>query len=450
MKEMKDKGDIKRFKSEIPRILTVDEFWKIIKNSYRKSKGDPSAQMDLLIADLKTRSIDEIYMFRDYFSHFTYMLAKDSLLYSLVEEFQVYISDDVWEYRRGHIVALGKKAYELALYDTYKFIHILKTGVYGDPKKIRHEFWGVPYNAFHEKTGLELDYMYAFASDGLDLEIKKIFKDLEKEHINRTIFEVNEYIVLKLEEGYTNLYVKGELFNQCKFLLFTIPVDEVRTYDEINSIDEAADILDRSMESFRYAYEISPEEEFWGHCSNLQVWAENRYDTRLLHSNLAFPLLKALADAGDPQARRAFKEEIAKRLESMYEPVVEFLIDGGYLRYLNKEELESIGISEIYKNYNKQKELSTLMLDSQRYLEANQLDDVVDVCNRILSIDPNNFNGLHTLGRGLNKKIGNILVFLLFHHSSSSSSSSPKSSSQSSSSIKTFTSLSFVFMRGHC
>lgn len=35
-------------------------------------------------------------------------------------------------------------------------------------------------------------------------------------------FKVNEYITLKLEGGKTNIYVKGQLFNQCKFYcLFT-------------------------------------------------------------------------------------------------------------------------------------------------------------------------------------------------------------------------------------
>lgn len=59
---------------------------------------------------------------------------------------------------------------------------------------------------------------------------------------------------------------------QCKFLLLNIPVEKINFLDEI---------------------------EFWGHCSNLQVWAENNYDTRLLHRNLSSPLLKQLSDLGD-------------------------------------------------------------------------------------------------------------------------------------------------------
>ncbi len=33
----------------------------------------------------------------------------------------------------------------------------------------------------------------------------------------------------------------------------------------------------------KYKYEISEEEEFRGHCSNLQAWYENDYDTRLFY-----------------------------------------------------------------------------------------------------------------------------------------------------------------------
>jgi len=140
--------------------------------------------------------------------------------------------------------------------------------------------------------------------------------------------------------------VRGRLFNQCKYLLLDIPTSRVREYDNIGSIDEAADQLDRSLEgnhnSYSYFRRITPETEFWGHCSNMQAWAENGYDTRLLHRNLAFPLLKTLVDAGDPQAKRVFKEQIALRIVSGYPSVVEFLSQQGYLKYLTKNELQTV------------------------------------------------------------------------------------------------------------
>ena len=161
-------------------------------------------------------------------------------------------------------------------------------------------------------------------------------------------FEVNEFLTVHLEEPIdpratryqTVIYIGGRYFRQCKFLLLDIPVDKVSSFDEIDSIDEAAERLDKSQESIEgYEPNIPPEVEFWGHCSNLQVWYENDYDTRLLHSNLAFPLLKQLTEAGDLLARQVFKQEIAKRLDSRFLPTLTFLKQEGYFKYLSREEL---------------------------------------------------------------------------------------------------------------
>ena len=157
------------------------------------------------------------------------------------------------------------------------------------------------------------------------------------------VFKINRYLELMLEYGKTNIYVGGRLFRQCKYLMLNIPSDNIREYNNIESIDEAAEKLDSSMErAGRHKYNISPETEFWGHCSNIQAWYENDYDTRILHRNLAFPLLNALVKVGDPLAKKVFKEEIARRLESGYPSVVMYLINQGYLKYLNQEELDSI------------------------------------------------------------------------------------------------------------
>jgi len=99
-------------------------------------------------------------------------------------------------------------------------------------------------------------------------------------------FQVTDFITLKLEhieseDQYddnweTVIYIKDKRFNQCSFLLINIPVDEIKSIDEIESIDEAAERLgvDAEGPDGMYRYKISPEVEFWGHCSNLQVWAE--------------------------------------------------------------------------------------------------------------------------------------------------------------------------------
>ena len=155
-------------------------------------------------------------------------------------------------------------------------------------------------------------------------------------------FKVNDYITLKLIGGYTDLFVNGELFIQCKSLMLSIPIDKTSDYDEVLSIEEAAELSNRLMEGRdREITGISPETEFWAHCSNLQAWDEHNYDTRLLHSNIAFPLLRKLTEVGDQGAKGVFREEIAKRLESGYWPVIKFLVEGEFTDFLSREEFYS-------------------------------------------------------------------------------------------------------------
>ena len=157
------------------------------------------------------------------------------------------------------------------------------------------------------------------------------------------IFVINDYITVKLEDDFTNIYVNGELFIQSKYLLLNIPAIQVKKFDKVESIDVAADVLAwTDAEQAGIGYTIEPESEFWGHCSNLQVWYEHGYDTRLLHSSLAFPLLKKLEEVGDPLARKIFQEEILSRFESGYPTVIAYLVETKLLRYLNREQVKYI------------------------------------------------------------------------------------------------------------
>jgi len=156
-------------------------------------------------------------------------------------------------------------------------------------------------------------------------------------------FKVNEFITLKLENKKSNIYIKGELFQQCKFLLINIPLEEMNSLNKLDSVDDAAELLDSSLEEIEgYHYDIPPESEFWAHCSNLQVWYENDYNTRLLHSNLAFSLLQRLYEIGDPLAKKKYKEEIAKRFIYGNKKIQFFLIEQGYLDILSLEEFLSL------------------------------------------------------------------------------------------------------------
>ncbi len=154
-------------------------------------------------------------------------------------------------------------------------------------------------------------------------------------------FRVNKFVALKLEEGKTVLYVDDKLFTQCKYLLLRLPIEHINDLNDINSIDEASEKLSHILEPYddlESVDKIDPKTEFWGHCSNLQAWYENDYDTRLLHSNLSFPLLKKLTEVGDPLARKVFKEEILLRLESGHPEVISFLIIEKYIDCLERED----------------------------------------------------------------------------------------------------------------
>lgn len=172
-------------------------------------------------------------------------------------------------------------------------------------------------------------------------------------------FKVSELITLKLEGDTTIIYVDGMEFRQCKYLLLNIPVEKISSFDEVDSVDEAAERLDHSEEPRKNTVkEIPPEVEFWGHCSNLQAWVENNYDTRIIHSNLAFPLLRALLVRGDPIAERVINEEVAKRLMRGTFNTIRFLILEGYFDYLSDEEVQTIVSGEMEKPKPKKKKIS--------------------------------------------------------------------------------------------
>ncbi len=173
-----------------------------------------------------------------------------------------------------------------------------------------------------------------------------------KERILRE-YKINDYMTLKLvgrgDYRKTHIFVNNYKFLQCMYILLNIDKDNLSSTDKIDSIDEAVERLDHSLEdSFSRSSNIPPETIFFAHCSNIQAWVEYDYDTRLLHRNLAFPLLKRLADAGDSIAKKAFKREIAKRFDKGNENTRMFLIDTGYLNYLTPEELMAIVSEDTY------------------------------------------------------------------------------------------------------
>jgi len=240
-------------------------------------------------------------------------------------------------------------------------------------------------------------------------EAEKIRLEEELE-LRKYEFKVNDFLTLKLEDNKTFIYVKGKKFIQCIRLFLQISPQESEFYEEIESIDEATEIYDKFLynntivqgdqakPTRKYNYSVAPEEEYWGHCSNIQAWAEHDYDTRLIHSNLVFQLLKELMFAGDPKAKAIFEEEIAIRFESGYFSVVAYLLEQGYLLYIDKARLKTLLednlelVDRFLENKNVLVGYGTLFIKIGNYSKA------IKMLKKSLEIDPKSTRAMSFIG----------------------------------------------------
>lgn len=132
-------------------------------------------------------------------------------------------------------------------------------------------------------------------------QIWSIIKMTETVLDYKTEFKITNALSLRLKHGEPSTFrgktvvvVNGKEISHCMFLMLNIPLNETHeTFDYVN-MDEMAEKYSADMEHNKGIYDITPEQEFWGHCSNLQTWVDNGYDPTLLRSNLAIPLLKEL------------------------------------------------------------------------------------------------------------------------------------------------------------
>ncbi|MBA7528684.1 hypothetical protein ES705_20872 [subsurface metagenome] len=210
------------------------------------------------------------------------------------------------------------------------------------------------------------------------------------------IFKVNELITLKFENDRTNIYVAGKLFKPC-----VVPTSNLSNFDSIHSIDEIEDYISpKEIEIYYNPRDISSEEEFRAHCSNIAIWAENDYNTELLHRYVAFPLLKQLLKVGDVKAKKIFKEEIAYRYTKGNDLVKRYLRIEGYLDYLTRKEFFNLfpfgsELMEIEnelngkfvladENHTKKKTLYFFHLDDDSY-QCSKGAILVGICNYRLS-----------------------------------------------------------------
>lgn len=191
------------------------------------------------------------------------------------------------------------------------------------------------------KMCFELDISY-FKKVLYDTDFDLLRDSVEFEHLitPEREFVVNEYISLRLLFSKTLIYVCKKLFLTCQTIALNIAPVEFEEYVNFSDIDDIVDFYN-SRTSTREDISITPEEEFWGHCSNLQAWVENDYNTCVLSKYISFPLLKELHKKGIPQFTLLFKREFLERIrKGGINTLVYFLEDeDGYLQHLTEEEL---------------------------------------------------------------------------------------------------------------
>lgn len=158
-------------------------------------------------------------------------------------------------------------------------------------------------------------------------------------------FAINKYLNLKLKDKKTFIYVGDKEILVCKKVGIKIAPSKISDYLKYETIDD--------LEELNYTFDenliIDSETEFFVHCSNLQTWESNGYNTDLIHSSIAFPILKELMEIGDLRAKRVFKEEIVKRFLSGNRKVQEYLILEDYIQYLSPLEREALFGKELSK-----------------------------------------------------------------------------------------------------
>ncbi len=251
---------------------------------------------------------------------------------SVYEEFTEEIKKIVEKYTSFNIKKLKR-------FGTHKKTLLLSISYNHTPNiKICNLFYAELYDAFH---ALAKDYDTYFKTREYLTDTKYTivyYFNLPIEKDNE--FKVNDYITLKLVRRQTKIFINDKEFTQCKFLLFNFDKNELRDYEEIDSIDEIREKYDNTHES--NPQKLDPKVEFWGHCSNIQAWAENDYDSRLLDMRLAFPMLRRLTKVRDPIAEQVFKEEVANRLESNHLPTIVYLFENHYTKGFNTEEFRTV------------------------------------------------------------------------------------------------------------
>ena len=189
-------------------------------------------------------------------------------------------------------------------------------------------------------------------------------------------YTINEFISLKLIFSKTIIYVDSEIFLTCQKIALNLLPHDFQKYRIFYNIDDIIEFYKKNNSNT--SVEISPQEEFWDHCSNLQAWVENDYNTSIISKNLGFPILLELSKRDIARFNLKLKKELIERIKTGgLKAILYFLADTetNYLNYLTEDDffdhLLQIEEGEILKNISQftslDYTLTTNLRDSRKF-----------------------------------------------------------------------------------
>lgn len=126
---------------------------------------------------------------------------------------------------------------------------------------------------------------------------------------------ISYYIELRWKDDKPRIYVAGKPFLYCSFLVASVNVTDPKVQDM--TIEDLAELPGaKQMEGIDAVEQglLTADEVMFGFASSLEGWVRLGYNSMAIGANLAFPLLKELARAGDAKARRELGAEIDRRI----------------------------------------------------------------------------------------------------------------------------------------
>lgn len=213
-------------------------------------------------------------------------------------------------------------------------------------------------------------------------------------------YKINKFLSLKLEGDKTQIYVNGNKFpydnrtNPLIGLMTSYHVSDILSSNGVKDLHELAHKreLDKMYEQVLRGKckNLTPQQEFKEYCFGLQAWYDNNYDIRLLNLDLAFPLLNALVDAGDPDAKKVFKIEIVKRFTSGYITMIESILKDRLLEYFTLEEKKQL----IYQFFTVIIDTHVVFLFSEEILNYLNPEDQKEIIQQSLNYNQEHYPGM--------------------------------------------------------